>query len=269
MPQFDETTEVEVPDQTEASEVEPGDETPQPEEDLFYDATKVPEALQPTFRDMQAAWTKKTQDAAASLKRFEDYGSVDEVASFLDQFQSTDGVLAWWFNIADQLGVPREALGRLLKGGTSPEGGEPDEDEDLLDPSEKRIRQLEQQLQGLTQAQQQSLTQQQEAQEAAEVDSALKEYEVTEEEADIVLLHAFRQPAHLGYRERIKRGVESARGSLDQVVQKRAAASKEKRDALPTKLGGTLPTTSAEAPKTFAEARKRSLEMMDQVFPNQ
>lgn len=62
----DETTEATPSTETEDSGA--SDSTQSPTEVTFYDAKKVPPELQPTFKEMQAALTRKTQDLATQRK---------------------------------------------------------------------------------------------------------------------------------------------------------------------------------------------------------
>lgn len=78
-------------------EGEVGGETPSggaetPQEETFYDATKVPEGLRATFKEMQAAFTQKTQTAADLRKQAE---QVTYKAQILDQLLQNQQVVSF------------------------------------------------------------------------------------------------------------------------------------------------------------------------------
>lgn len=251
---------------TEAAEVEAGGQTDvsggggaedeaQSQEEVFFDATKVDPALQPSFKEMQAAWTKKVQEVAP-YRRFSEFGEPDEVYDFLQNFTSQEGVLKWWFQVANQLGLTQEQLAQLL-------GGEAEDDVD----SRENPYQQEKQPDYLTREdfikwQQQVADQQRQTQEDFEVERTLKELGVSEEDEPFVLIAAAKQPRNLSYAERIKRGYEQVQGRYEAVVSQRAEAARQKKEKVPTNLSGGIPNEGEAPPKNFDEAMKQSKDLL-------
>jgi hypothetical protein len=81
---------------------ESGEGGPSGEEETFYDATKVPEDLRATFREMQASLTKKTQSLSEKEKKLDkllgNAGNLEEVgykAQVLDSLLENPKVAAF------------------------------------------------------------------------------------------------------------------------------------------------------------------------------
>lgn len=90
-------------DPTSIPEGEPNSGTGEPS--AFYDASQVPEELQPTFREMQKAFTQKTQQVAEDRKAL---GEAGYKAQLLDQLLANDQVTEFL---------------RSLRSGSPPSGG--------------------------------------------------------------------------------------------------------------------------------------------------
>lgn len=72
-----------------------------------FDPSTLDEALQPAYKQMQGAWTKKTQELAEQRKQAE------SATAFFNDLQSEDnreGALAW---LADNLGGPDQLIAAL------------------------------------------------------------------------------------------------------------------------------------------------------------
>jgi hypothetical protein len=227
----------------------PSPEGQQTSEELFFDNSKLPPELQPTHKEMQAAWTKKVQEVAP-WRKLEQYGSAEEVGQFLSQFSEPQGILNWWFQVAQELGVPQEALAKLLQGEQGPgqqnAGQQPD---DLAQPMTKQeFLQWQQQQQAVAVRQQ----------EDAEVASALQQLQVPPEIQDQVILAAYRQPFHLGYTERLKRGYTQVQEAQKAYLSRAQGEAARKNEAAPRSMGGSAPGTETPLPKTMDEARARA-----------
>lgn len=243
---------------------QPANQPAQQQEETFFDASKVPPQLQPSFREMQAAWTKKVEAAKEETKWLDAYGvSREQLRSFLDQINHPQGLRSWWEGIAQQYGLSPAQLQSMLNGG-QPHGNQNGYQQPQ--PAQQQVQQQPQyqdpSQRPMTIAEFQAFQQQQQfaAQAAAEdreVETALKELKVPEAATQMVLGAAMAQPQWLGYTERIKRGLDQYNQMVNQ-----ALASSPKGPGAPKPMGGTIPNPTGPAPKNLDEAKAASKAML-------
>lgn len=236
--------------------IEGGEAGQQTNENVFYDATRVPAELQPSFREMQAAWTKKSQEAADALrwhKSFsESYGDIEEVSGFLDTLRDPDGLYSFVQTLAQELGItPAQAEQAIeqaqeIGNNQNPQGSanSPQNPNDLNRPMT---------VQEFMQWQQQQEQKEVQRREDVEIDRMLQGLEIPEslkgQEQEFsyhVLAQANRLPAHLGYAERIKRAQASVRSMLDAYASAQSATANETNGSAPAPLGGGMPSGSGD-----------------------
>lgn len=248
-----EATTTEAPPETAAPET--------PAEEIFYDATLVPDHLRPSYQKMQAAYTQKTQEIAP-WRKLQKYGSADEVAEFLEELQTEEGAHRLFLDMAEQLGISREQLAALVTGQEStetptpparqtPTQTEPDPDKPLTWADYQRI-------------QEEAAEKQRYERDQAEIDAAIKELQVPDEALRAVYGFAAKYPQSLGQRERIKRGWEDFNKFLDSRVAATQEERQRKLDQTPADLGGGgAPNSQSEPPADLAEAKRRALAFMN------
>lgn len=250
---------IETGEETEAPEAE---QTPEQEVAAFYDATKVPEALQPSFKEMQAAWTKKNQEFTPYRDFEKSYGKLDEVKAVMDQLRDPQGVLNWWVGVAQELGVSQEKLSALFAQAQEATpvapAGTPAAPAGAANPNDPNRPMTLAEFQGWQAAQQQAQYQAQvQSSEDAQVENALTQLKVAPEARQFVLVAAQQQPANLGYGERIRRGYEQYQSHLDGYMQSKQAAAAANASA-PRGLAGAMPGAggSPAGPRNFKDALK-------------
>lgn len=118
----------------------PGSKQETYSEDSFYDASQVPPELQGSFKEMQGAFTKKTQQLAELRKQYEGelqgLGSVRQKAQVMDQLLR-DQRFVDFLNTVDQQG------GDEYQGDTSEDPSVRMYLEQALTPYQRRVESLE------------------------------------------------------------------------------------------------------------------------------
>lgn len=254
------------------------------EEQAFFDINQIPEEdrekLAPSFKAMQGAWTKKTQELAKTKQSLgdlttivEQLGGPETVSGFLSRISTDDGVLGWWKDVAERIG-PERAIEMLGINGTAPKATKDD-------PGPKGGKVESELPEGvLTKAEWNAyLAEQAEAQKVEatkrEIDSAFETIKVPAKDREIVRLFAGETPAYLPLAERIRRGNENYQTYLQEKAEELAAAQKangksaegEPTDSkkAPGILKGSTPLTTASKPKTIKEAHEVAALMIKQL----
>lgn len=222
-----------------------------PQENVWFDAKKVPAELQPTFREMQASWTRKTQEAAEAMrwhKSFtENYGDVNEVTGFLDTLRDPDGLYNFVQTLAQELGitpaqaaqVAQQVAGNDLTGNSQQTPNDLTPQQGEVNPNDPNRPMT----MGEFMAWQQQIQQQDaERQEDAQLDGILKSLNIPDEQQYYVLAEANRLPAHLGYSERLKRAHANLQSMFDAYASSQVTKAAETNNTAPTPFGGGMPS---------------------------
>lgn len=257
-----------MPEENDAAQVEGNqteevsEQTQATEEEVFFDANMVPEPLRESYRQMQGAFTKKTQEIAP-WRGLSKYGTADELGEFLEGLQSQEGLLGFWFDVADRLGLDREDLTALMAGGG--------EEENLLDENTFGTEEVED---GddppLTRSQfEQWLRSQEatrvEAEEDRLVQDTLEELGVKPEEERFVLAAAMQYPQNLGYTERLRRGYADFQEFTKNAISSAQQTRQEQLNNVPDDLGGEPGAEAPDGPQDFNEARRAAMRMMENL----
>lgn len=246
-------------------------------DEVFYDAKKLAELdprLVPSYKDMQGSYTKKTQALADQAREYEAYKQFEQTYGGRDALTQAQGLLdlirdpsgkgnvELFALVGEALGLTRQQLAGLWGEGQQTPGAQAPSQPNPNDPNRPMTVAEFQQLQ--VQWQQDATN----AQEDQQVEGLLGQYSKQVDLSskaegnparDFVLLAAERLPAHLGYAERIKRGVEAYQSHLDAYAAKVGQRTLDANSTAPRPLGGAMPGSSGPtAPRDFAEARQRA-----------
>ena len=246
-------TETPAEEATPTTDALPAEEAPAEITDVFYDASKVPDHLKPSFTEMQKAWTQKTQEIAP-WKGLSKYGQAEEISTFLENLQTEEGALGLFLDMADKLGIPRDSLAELANKQVSTDSSV-DEDEDApMTRAEFRAWQQAQEEAKWTQEAESA-----KAQANREIDEAIAEFGITDpDELQAVYSYAATHPVELGHKERIRLGIEQMNAF---VARKAGSKPPPAATQLPVDLEGegARGGAAAEPPKTLEEAKKQAL----------
>lgn len=230
----------------------------------FFDATKVPAELQPTFKEMQAAWTKKTQGLGEAYNVFEELGGIEEAVPFIKQFTSPEGTIAWFKHIASEIGTDAAAqlLGIEFEDEAYDDSDFGYDDEELDDDFD----------QPMTRAEFLEWQEAQQAQKRAEVEDAqlaalFDTLGINDDsERYFVANAALKHPVHLGMEERLRRGASDHQKYLDAKLEARSKQRQEIEANGVGGLGGGTPSSDTDgAPQTFADAREAAMQYLKSI----
>lgn len=272
-------TEVEVEgnDQTEAT----NQSVEGSAEEAFFDAAKVAQLdprLVPSYKEMQGAYTKKTQEIAEQRKAYtafeKQYGDLNTVSTFLGSIAEPEGLLNWWAQVGEELGLNRQQLAALFNA----TGGDPTAVAQVVEGQKPEGLPLPNDPnRPLTVAEFQKHQQEIQAAEARQVEdrtvqAVMAKAGITQDDPKWmwVIQAAQRQPQYLGTEVRLQRGLAEHQQYLDSYAAQTAAKHATKQAAAPKGLGGGLPAGGRPAPpKTFAEARVSAAARFEALTANQ
>lgn len=222
----------------------------------FFDASKVPAELQPSFKEMQGAWTKKMQGLGDINSAIEAFGGIEEAAPFINQFTTPEGTLAWFKHIASQIGPEAavELLGYEVKGEEDHYQDSEDDDDESFDAPMTRAEFLE--------WQQSQETQRQEEIEDKQLNELFSSMGITDDnERYFIANAALKHPVHFGLEKRLQLGKQEHEAYLTGKLDSRVAQQREAaQDGVGSLSGGTPSSDTSSMPKTFAEARVAAMQ---------
>lgn len=251
-------------------------------EEAFFDAAKVAQLdprLVPSYKEMQGAYTKKTQEIAEQRKAYaafeKQYGDLSTVSTFLGSIAEPEGLLNWWAQVGEEMGLNRQQLAALFDA----TGGDPAQVAQVVEGAEKPagLPLPNDPNRPLTVAEFQRHQQEIQAAEARQaedrtVQTVMSKAGINPGDAQYlwVIQAAQRQPQYLGTEVRLQRGLAEYKQHLDSYAAQTAAKHATKQAAAPKGLGGGLPAGGRpDAPKTFADAKASARARMDALLAQQ
>lgn len=250
-------------------------------EEAFFDAAKVAQLdprLVPSYKEMQGAYTKKTQEIAEQRKAYaafeKQYGDLSTVSTFLGSIAEPEGLLNWWAQVGEEMGLNRQQLAALFDA----TGGDPaqvvaavegEKPAGLPLPNDPNRPLTMADFNRYQQEQQAIVARQQEDQ---TVQTAMAKAGINRDDPQYlwVIQAAQRQPQYLGTEVRLQRGLAEYKQHLDSYAAQTAAKHAAKQAAAPKGLGGGLPAGGRpDAPKTFADAKASAKARMDALLAQQ